>query len=42
MQLVHGETELVKVDVDVDQQIGGQRRGKHTLGGRQAGGMRAG
>lgn len=38
VQLVHSEAELVEVDVDVDQHIGGQGGGKHPLwAGRQAG-----
>lgn len=43
VQLVHSEAELVEVDVDIDQHVGGQGRGKHPLwAGRQAGSMRAG
>lgn len=48
MQLVHSETELVEVDVDIDQQVRGQGRGEHTLedgvevGGRQASEIKAG
>lgn len=38
MQLVHSETELVEVDVDVDQQVGGEGRGEHTLEARGSGG----
>lgn len=43
MQLVHGEAQLIEVDVDIDEQVGGQRWGKHPLGTGtgQAGGMRA-
>lgn len=42
VQLVHGEAELVEVDIHIDQQVRGQGRGKHPLWGRQAGRMRAG
>lgn len=42
VQLVHGEAELIEVDIHVDQQVRGQGRGKHPLGGRWAGRMRAG
>lgn len=38
MQLVHREAELIEVDVDIDQQVGGQGGGEHPL--REAGRMR--
>lgn len=37
VQLVHGEAELVEVDIHIDQQVRGQGRGKHPLWGRQGG-----
>lgn len=38
VQLVHSETELVQVDVDIDQKVRGQSRREHPL--EEAGGMR--